>query len=146
MNNIKVGDKLVRSDPRIGKYLPSCARFHFQDKKPLTVKYVNHYFGSVSFKEIIGRYNLYNFKLYEDRPAKQPHKHHDLIIAWAKGAEIQVLGLDGITWYDVVTWSPVWCNTSIYRIKPNDTDNTEIDQIEKEIRKLADRLNKLKQE
>ena len=126
MNNIKVGDKL-------------------SSKQPLTVKHVDYNYGCVSFKEIRGQYDLYKFRPYESCPAKQPHKHYDLIIAWAKGAEIQVLGSDNITWYDVATGSPVWCNTSVYRLKPDNTDNTEIDQIEKEIRKLADRLNELKQ-
>ncbi len=146
MNKTKVGDKLVRSDPQMGGYFPNCARFHFQDKKPLTVKHVNHDYGNVSFREIEGRYNLYKFKPYEDHSIKQPHKHHDLIIAWAKGEEIQVLGSDGTTWYDVATGVPIWCNDSTYRVKPNNSNNNEIDQIEKELRKLSDRLNSLKEE
>ncbi len=45
--------------------------------------------------------------------AKQ-HKHHDLIIAWAKGAEIQLQYLDGI-WEDVAI--PSWADDVEYRIK-----------------------------
>ena len=43
-----------------------------------------------------------------------PHKHHDLIVAWAKGAQIQ--------WYDGSTWLttpyPGWGAEQSYRIKP----------------------------
>lgn len=47
---------------------------------------------------------------------KKPHKHHDLIIAWAQGAEIEVkLYRDG-TWKIVKT--PSWFVSDEYRIKP----------------------------
>ncbi len=43
-----------------------------------------------------------------------PNKHHDLIVAWAKGAQIQ--------WYDGSTWIttpyPGWGAEQSYRIKP----------------------------
>ena len=43
-----------------------------------------------------------------------PNKHHDLIVAWAKGADIQ--------WYDGSTWIttpyPGWGAEQSYRIKP----------------------------
>ena len=43
-----------------------------------------------------------------------PHKHHDLIVAWTKGAQIQ--------WYDGSTWLttpyPGWGAEQSYRIKP----------------------------
>ena len=42
-----------------------------------------------------------------------PHKHHDLIVAWAKGAEIQ--WYDGRTW--ITTLYPGW-GKRFYRIKP----------------------------
>ena len=45
-----------------------------------------------------------------------PHKHHDLIVAWAKGATIQYLH-DG-KWYDGPDRSPSWSKTTEYRIKP----------------------------
>jgi len=44
------------------------------------------------------------------------HKHHDLIVAWAKGAAIQYNDKDDGFWYD--TTNPSWCNHVIYRIKP----------------------------
>jgi hypothetical protein len=42
------------------------------------------------------------------------HKHADLIIAWANGAEIQFLNQFG-KWQDTV---PSWSTTCDYRIKP----------------------------
>ncbi len=43
-----------------------------------------------------------------------PHKHHDLIVAWAKGAQIQ--WYDGSRW--ITTLYPGWGAAQSYRIKP----------------------------
>jgi hypothetical protein len=43
------------------------------------------------------------------------HRHYDLIIEWANGAEIQSCLSDG-TWVDEV--SPCWLYATEYRIKP----------------------------
>lgn len=45
---------------------------------------------------------------------KQPHKHAELIKAWADGAEIE--WFDGRTWQ--VVRSPAWCDDTQYRVKP----------------------------
>jgi hypothetical protein len=45
---------------------------------------------------------------------KKPHKHADLIHAWADGAEIQFKGLEG--WFDAC--NPDWLDDTEYRIKP----------------------------
>ena len=47
-----------------------------------------------------------------------PHKHHDLIVAWAKGAQIQcqVFGKPN-QWFDID--NPDWLDAYTYRIKPN---------------------------
>lgn len=44
-----------------------------------------------------------------------PHKHADIIHAWADGAKIQYLAQDGLTWID--TDRPGWCERDTYRIK-----------------------------
>ena len=44
-----------------------------------------------------------------------PHKHRDLIIAWANGEQIQFKDDNGI-WRDS-TW-PTWDNNYEYRVKP----------------------------
>jgi hypothetical protein len=48
---------------------------------------------------------------------KQPHKHAELIKAWADGAVIQHLAMNGL-WYDVA--EPSWVIDYSYRIKPKD--------------------------
>ena len=45
----------------------------------------------------------------------KPHKHAELIKAWADGAEIQAKLEDG-SWGDAL--NPCWFNHSEYRIKP----------------------------
>jgi hypothetical protein len=45
---------------------------------------------------------------------KQPHKHRDLIIAWANGENIQYK--EDNEWVD--RKDPCWCNLTEYRIKP----------------------------
>jgi hypothetical protein len=63
------------------------------------------------------------------------HKHHDLIIAWAKGAKIQYLGIDiegnKTVWIDCET-APNWYTCKEYRIKPK--RNKMRDKILKEIK------------
>ena len=46
-----------------------------------------------------------------------PHKHHDLIVAWAKGAKIQVKSAH-LGWQDVLNHNPAWDEDTDYRIKP----------------------------
>lgn len=45
------------------------------------------------------------------------HKHHDLIVAWAKGAKIQGLSDSHDKWFDVES-TPSWNPDRQYRIKP----------------------------
>ena len=45
-----------------------------------------------------------------------PHKHHDLIVAWAAGAEIEVQEPSDFIWH--TTPSPQWDISREYRIKP----------------------------
>lgn len=47
---------------------------------------------------------------------KQPHKHADLIHAWADGAEIETYDTVGERWYSIA--SPSWYSEFQYRIKP----------------------------
>lgn len=46
---------------------------------------------------------------------KKPHKHAELIKAWADGAEIQVEETTG-SWVDIPC--PLWRCSTTYRIKP----------------------------
>jgi hypothetical protein len=64
-----------------------------------------------------------------------PHKHKDLIIAWANGADIEFDGTDD-GWYNVKY--PSWDDTLEYRIKSTKTP------LEIKIEKLEAKLAKLK--
>lgn len=78
------------------------------------------------------------------------HPHYNLIIEWAKGAEIQFLSRlvteDGRPkWKD--TANPVWNEKTQYRIKPHKTEkDIEIEKLESEMRSMADRIAKLREE
>ena len=46
----------------------------------------------------------------------QPHKHKDVIIAWANGAQIQYQTEGSETWDDIK--EPAWTEYAQYRVKP----------------------------
>jgi len=46
----------------------------------------------------------------------KPHKHAELIKAWADGAEIEVYGTYNKQWIHSIR--PAWCEEYEYRIKP----------------------------
>lgn len=46
-----------------------------------------------------------------------PHKHCNLIVAWANGADIQYLDVNGM-WTDCSKDGPHWDDETEYRIKP----------------------------
>ncbi len=48
------------------------------------------------------------------------HKHKDLIIAWAKGAVIQLQTKPEGTWVDIENNYPSWIEETVYRIKPRE--------------------------
>lgn len=70
------------------------------------------------------------------------HAHHDLIIAWAKGSEIEVRAHPSAKWLS--TTEPRWYASFEYRIKPTNPDADRIARIECELKRLADELRELK--
>ena len=48
----------------------------------------------------------------------KPHKHAELIKAWADGAEIQCKNYDTGLWHDIPDNEPLWNLSAEYRIKP----------------------------
>lgn len=73
-----------------------------------------------------------------------PHKHRDLIVAWVNGAEIECFSYDH--WWSVL--NPSWDTSKEYRIKPQSTKSAkdiEIEQIQAEMDKLKERLEKVKE-
>lgn len=51
---------------------------------------------------------------------RKPHKHAELIKAWADGAAIQRLHETDKVWID--TGKPCWYEDSVYRLKPEPND------------------------
>jgi hypothetical protein len=69
------------------------------------------------------------------------HKHHDLIIAWAKGAEIEFFShLD--TW--VHRKHPSWDSNIKYRVKP--TEPTGLEKLIQEHKAMGETIDKLTKE
>lgn len=72
-----------------------------------------------------------------------PHKHAELIKAWAEGAEIEFKNFVDC-WVQVN--EPSWLESYQYRIKPCKSDkDIEIENIQKEMDLLNQRLGKLKE-
>lgn len=55
------------------------------------------------------------------------HPHHDIIVAWAKGAEVQFSTDEGSAW--LTTKSPAWEPNYLYRVKPKEQPKYSIGQI-----------------
>ena len=56
------------------------------------------------------------------------HKHYDLIIAWANGAEIQSRNDISVCWED--NPRPMWAHDTMYRIKPEPRPQWQQDLID----------------
>ena len=84
------------------------------------------------------------FELVEPQYPNPPHKHRDLIIAWANGAGVEYFSTaHGEVW--VETKDPCWDTILNYRIKPTKSaKDIEIEQIQAEMEKLKERLEKVK--
>ena len=73
-----------------------------------------------------------------------PHKHVALIIAWAKGAVIELWSYNDV-WNQVD--EPSWCNSSKYRIKPSKSDkDIKIEELEEKLLSIHQELGTLKGE
>lgn len=111
MNNFKVGDTVKRViDPMNTMSIGTAHKVLRADD------------GHLWFDGIFGGWSAENFELVESAP-EQPkrHKHADLIIAWANGAEIQYNGAMG--WADLR--NPSFELEFEYRIKPTPKPNIE---------------------
>jgi hypothetical protein len=101
MSKFKVGDRIVRV--ACGA---SYAPLGYEAVVLFGNKYIDVYGKEVTIAGC-------QWELAED--TSKYHKHHDLIIQWAKGAEIEYLDYQG-DWEDAST--PSWSKRMEYRIKP----------------------------
>ena len=67
------------------------------------------------------------------------HKHHDIIVAWAKGAKIESQSPYDTRWNSVK--SPCWFKDYKYRIKP--TEPTELEKLIQEHKAMGKTIDKL---
>jgi len=73
-----------------------------------------------------------------------PHKHADIIIAWAKGAEIEYYESTG-NW--ILTDRPCFSDVEKYRIKPSKSDkDIKIEELEEKLLSIHKELGTLKGE
>jgi len=125
MNPFKVGDLVTRKssiDNRIRTItsISNCGKF---------IKFKGSNYGNPFYE---------SYELAED--TSKHHKHHDLIIAWAKGAKIQsYIVCDG--WIDTPE-TPSWLLNVRYRVKP--VEVTELEKLEAEYKELGEIIKKLK--
>ena len=76
----------------------------------------------------------------------KPHKHRDLIIAWANGAEIELYAELKDEWLPTYNNRPNWCGDYEYRIKPQKSAKAlEIERIEEAMKELAADLKKARE-
>lgn len=73
-----------------------------------------------------------------------PHKHRDLIIAWANGAEIEFRSNPKNPW--IPRDIPMWADSSEYRIKPAKSEaELELEKLEKQAEELQNQIKKIKE-
>lgn len=71
-----------------------------------------------------------------------PHKHAELIKAWADGAGIRFFSDDLRDW--VLTEKPMWLTETRYRIAPTNPNADKIAEIETTISQLQQQVKELK--
>ena len=77
-----------------------------------------------------------------------PHKHAELIKAWADGAEIQYsAGFEGNLDWRTNPNEPSWHDTTDYRIKPQKTDKQiKLEKLQKKAEEVAAEIRELTEE
>tara|TARA_R110000868_G_scaffold301380_1_gene561848 strand:- start:2952 stop:3320 length:369 start_codon:yes stop_codon:yes gene_type:complete len=122
MSKFKEGDRIVRiSKP------DSWVPIGYSSEVTCDYKYIN----------VDGDYVTINEKVWQ---LEERHVHHDLIIAWAKGATIGYTNYMGHKLEPQGT--PVWCSITKYHIVDStpQTDAERITELEAKVKELEDRL------
>lgn len=107
-----------------------------------TVEYVDKYLD-LKIKGYTSTYDRGNFRLIRHAYPNPPHKHAELIKAWADGAEIQLRHTGGV-WQDCTYNAPKWKEAVEYRIKPSNPNADKIAELEKTIDQAKKQLQELK--
>lgn len=139
MSKFKVGDKVVCVDADRNNYIDVGGTYEVLSVTSRGDVYISN--GS----NTIGWYNECLFELATPKVSyptpNPPHKHRDLIIAWANGAEIEHFNTCYDRWQRCA--SPSWNSEDQYRIKPS---KSEKQILKEELQaKAQELLNKIKE-
>tara|TARA_R110000772_G_scaffold129472_2_gene237618 strand:+ start:33381 stop:33815 length:435 start_codon:yes stop_codon:yes gene_type:complete len=144
MTTYNVGDKVRRlHDSHLGINVGEVAVVTSLSGAGTNIQ-LNYYKG--------GSHKLANLVLVETvKPTypNPPHKHAELIKAWADGAEIEVEVTVGCGRYVPLAKAnkPLWLLDRAYRIKPTKTaKDVKLEELEANMRKLADEIKELRNE
>lgn len=113
MSDFKVGDAVVR--------VGGCTSL------PMGTVCVIEELDSDGFVKVKGHGGSYAAANFEKPPyPNPPHKHAEIIKAWADGATIQFLSSTHRKWVDCEGNCPCWNRFAKYRIKPTDPNADKI--------------------
>ena len=123
MSKFKEGDRIVRISKPYG-WVP----IGYSSEVTCDYNYIN----------VDGDYKLIDEKLWQ---LEERHVHHDLIIAWAKGAKIQSYSKQFGNWTNTAENNPRWIPDIEYRVAPpTQTDAELIIELRARVKALEDRL------
>jgi len=107
---LEVGKKYRNRDGYVVKIVTQYEPDEFYEFRDVDGRHYSN--GGQYHMNATSRYDLIEEVI---EPVKKPHKHAELIKAWADGAEIQILGRES-KWIDISM--PCWEEFNTFRIKP----------------------------
>jgi len=128
MNKFKVGDVVELESGNTHR-----------DKLQNTITSISDCGG---FIRVNNEYNGTHYTSFKLVDTSKWHKHHELIIAWAKGAEIESCGKNGKKWFSVN--NPNWYIDFKYRVKPSET--AELEKLIAEHKAMGETIRRLTEE
>lgn len=138
MREFKVGDKVRRTSEHNshgvyngGVYIVSAVRHGWLELEGVDSKHEYPFNSSY-------------FELVEAEDKSKWHKHHDVIVAWAKGSKVQIFGAVHKEWMDCEC--PSFGVNRKYRIKPEKSEaEIELEKLQEKINELQQQADKLKE-
>ena len=132
MSKFKVGDKIVRVNTPyswvdIGDVVEELTGYHYRDNNGAETQVVDSL-----------------WELDKPKYPNPPHKHKDIIIAWAKGAEVEYLAASSKSWKPIR--KPSWYEKDTYRIKPaKSPTQLKVEELESKAAELLKAAKELKE-
>ena len=136
MSKFKKGDRVKRISTLVGN-----SHCGMKVGDVATVRDTNGW-GSVYLEGFYGGHAEECFELVRHTYPNPPHKHAEVIKAWADGAEIHYFSDDLRDW--VLTEKPMWLTETRYRIAPTNPNADKIAELEKTIDQAKKQLQELK--